>query len=164
MAVQARIPKSFTPKTAEIERAWFVVDAQGKTLGRLASDVAYVLKGKHKPIYATHMDTGDYVIVINANKITVTGKRAVQKVYVSHSGYPGGLREKGYQDVMNTHPERIIEHAIRGMLPKNTMGRDMYRKLKVYAGPLHPHQGQMPRSLDEVMTTATRFKAGGLEG
>jgi len=153
-----QIPKSFTPKTAEIERQWYVVDAAGKTLGRLASDVAHILKGKHKPIYAPHMDTGDYVIVVNSGKIEVTGKRAEQKKYYSHSGYPGGLKTRNYQDVLQRQPHRILERAIRGMLPHNTMGRDMYRKLKVYAGPTHPHQGQTPRDLEASFQPATRYR------
>ncbi len=148
--------KTFTPKTAELEHDWYVVDAAGKTLGRLSSDIAHVLRGKHKPIYSPHMDTGDYVIVVNAEKIAVTGKRAEQKKYYSHSGYPGGLRERAYKDVIAVHPHRILEHSIMGMLPHNTLGKQMYRKLKVYAGPTHPHQGQTPRNLDEAMQPATR--------
>lgn len=148
--------KTYTPKGGEIERQWYVVDAEGKTLGRLSSDVAYVLRGKHKPTFATHIDTGDYVIVVNADKIHVTGKRAEQKKYYSHSGYPGGLKTRAYKDVLETHPRRILEHSIRGMLPHNALGKAMYRKLKVYAGPTHPHQGQTPHSLDEIIQPATR--------
>ncbi len=148
--------KTYTPKGAELEHNWYVVDAAGKTLGRLSSDIAHILKGKHKPMYTPNMDTGDYVIVINAEKITVTGKRAEQKKYYSHSGYPGGLKERGYKDVLVAHPHRILEHSIKGMLPHNSLGEQMYRKLKVYAGPTHPHQGQTPRNLDEVIQPATR--------
>lgn len=153
--------KTYTPKAAEIERRWYVVDAAGKTLGRLSSDVAYVLRGKHKPGFTPHLDTGDYVIVVNADKIRVTGKRAEQKVYVSHSGYPGGQKERAYQDVLNTRPHRILEHSIRGMLPRTSLGETMYRKLKVYAGPTHPHQGQTPRDLSEVVQPATRHAVSG---
>ncbi len=148
--------KTYTPKGAELEHSWYVVDAAGKTLGRLSSDIAHVLRGKHKPMYTPNMDTGDYVIVVNAEKITVTGKRAEQKKYYSHSGYPGGLKERAYRDVLQARPHRILEHSIKGMLPHNSLGADMYRKLKVYAGPTHPHQGQTPRNLDEVIQPATR--------
>ena len=148
--------RTFTPKTAEIEHQWYVVDAAGKTLGRLSSDVAYVLRGKHKPIFSPHMDTGDYVIVVNADKIAVTGNRADQKMYYSHSGYPGGLKKRTYKDVLQTRPQRILEHSIRGMLPRNSLGEAMYRKLRVYAGPAHPHQGQTPRKLDDLFAAATR--------
>ena len=142
--------KTYTPKASELEHTWYVVDAAGKTLGRLSSDIAYVLRGKHKPMYTPHMDTGDYVIVVNADKIAVTGKRAEQKTYYSHSGYPGGLKARGYKDVMNKHPRRILEHSIRGMLPHNSLGADMLGKLKVYAGPKHPHEAQQPRALGEA--------------
>lgn len=148
--------KTFTPKAAEIEHQWYVVDAAGKTLGRLSSDVAYVLRGKHKPIFSPHMDTGDYVIVVNADKIAVTGNRADQKMYYSHSGYPGGLKKRTYKDVLQKRPQRILEHSIRGMLPRNSLGDAMYRKLRVYAGPAHPHQGQTPRQLDDLFAAATR--------
>lgn len=148
--------RTFTPKAAEIEHQWYVVDAAGKTLGRLSSDVAYVLRGKHKPIFSPHMDTGDYVIVVNADKIAVTGNRADQKMYYSHSGYPGGLKKRTYKDVLQTRPQRILEHSIRGMLPRNSLGEAMYRKLRVYAGPAHPHQGQTPRQLDDLFAAATR--------
>lgn len=153
--------KTFTPKAADIEHGWYVVDAEGKTLGRLSSDVAYVLRGKHKPTFTPHLDTGDYVIVVNADKIRVTGKRAEQKVYYSHSGYPGGLKERAYKDVLKARPQRILEYSIRGMLPHNSLGEMMYRKLKVYPGPTHPHQGQMPRSLDDVLQPATRYGVSG---
>ena len=150
--------KTYTLKAADIERHWYVVDAQGRTLGRLSSDIAHVLRGKHKPTFTPHMDGGDYVVVVNADKIRVTGNRAEQKKYYSHSGYPGGLKVRAYKDVLATHPRRILEHSIRCMLPHNSLGASIYRKLKVYAGPTHPHQGQMPRNLDEVFEPATRFR------
>jgi large subunit ribosomal protein L13 len=150
------VRKTYTPKAGELEHNWYVVDAAGKTLGRLSSDIAYVLRGKHKPMFSPHMDTGDYVIVVNAEKIAVTGKREEQKIYYSHSGYPGGLKARGYQDVMKAHPRRILEHSIQGMLPHNSLGKSMFRKLKVYAGPNHPHQGQTPRNLEELLRPATR--------
>lgn len=148
--------KTYSLKAGDIERRWFVVDADGKTLGRLSSDVAHVLRGKHKPAFTPHMDNGDYVVIVNAEKIRVTGKRAEQKKYYSHSGYPGGLKTRNYKDVLQNHPRRILEHSIRGMLPHNVLGDAMYRKLKVYAGPKHPHQGQIPHNLDDIMQPATR--------
>jgi len=155
------VQKSFTLKAADIDHRWYVVDAGGKTLGRLSSDIAHVLRGKHKPTFTPHMDNGDYVIVVNAEKIRVTGKRAEQKIYYSHSGYPGGLKARAYKDVLRTHPRRILEHSVRGMLPHNTLGAAMYRRLKVYAGPTHPHQGQAPRNLDDVFQPATRHAVAG---
>ena len=152
--------KTYALKASEIDRRWYVVDAAGKTLGRLSSDIAYVLRGKHKPTFTPHMDNGDYVIVVNADKIHVTGRRAEQKVYYSHSGYPGGLKERAYKDVLQTHPRRILEHSIRGMLPRTSLGETMYRKLKVYPGPTHPHQGQTPRNLEELFQPATRHQVG----
>jgi large subunit ribosomal protein L13 len=150
------VQKTFTLKAADIAHQWYVVDAAGKTLGRLSSDIAHVLRGKHKPTFTPHMDNGDYVIVVNAEKIRVTGKRAEQKMYYAHSGYPGGLKARAYKDVLQTHPRRILEHSVRGMLPRNTLGAAMYRRLKVYAGPTHPHQGQTPRNLDDAFQPATR--------
>jgi large subunit ribosomal protein L13 len=132
----------------DVNAKWFIVDAQGKTLGRLASQVAHVLRGKHKPVFTPHVDCGDNVIVVNAAKIHVTGRKMVQKKYYRHSGYPGGLKEIALRDQMNKFPERVIEHAIRGMLPKNRLGRQMYTKLKVYSGPNHPHQAQKPETLE----------------
>ncbi len=152
--------KTYVLKASEIERRWYVVDAAGKTLGRLSSDVAYVLRGKHKPTFSPHMDTGDYVIIVNADKIEVTGKRADQKKYYSHSMYPGGLKERSYREVLRTHPRRILERAICGMLPRNVLGDDVYRKLKVYAGPTHPHEAQKPRNLEEAFQPATRHAVG----
>jgi len=140
--------KSYVAKPLEIERQWYVVDAEGKTLGRLSSEIAKVLRGKHKPIYTPHVDTGDFVIVINAEKIKLTGKKMDQKVYRWHTGYMGGLRERSYREMLAKKPEYIIEKAVKGMLPKNTLGRDMFRKLKVYAGPEHNHAAQKPEALD----------------
>jgi large subunit ribosomal protein L13 len=140
--------KTFSAKPHEIERKWFVVDAQGQTLGRLATRVATVLRGKHKPIYTPHVDCGDYVIVVNADKISVTGQKLDQKIYYRHSGYPGGLKQISLRGQLEKHPKRVIEAAVRGMLPKNRLGRKMFKKLKVYAGPDHPHQAQQPKPLE----------------
>lgn len=135
--------KTYSTKASHIEREWHVIDASNRVLGRLATEIAQLLKGKHKSIYAPHLDTGDYVIVINAEKVRVTGNKAKQKVYYRHSGYPGGLRATTFEKMMEKQPARIIEHAVRGMLPKNPLGRAMFRKLKVYEGPTHPHQAQV---------------------
>lgn len=135
--------KTYSTRAKDIERQWHVVDASGKTLGRLASQVVNLLMGKHKPIYVPHLDTGDYVIVLNASKVRVTGKKAKQKVYYRHSGYPGGLKATTFEDMLATHPTRVIEYAVRGMLPHNRLGRAMFKKLKVYAGDSHPHQAQV---------------------
>lgn len=140
--------KTFVTKPAEVERRWYVVDAEGKTLGRLSSQVAAILRGKHKPIYSPSVDCGDFVIVVNADKIAVTGQRMEQKKYYRHSQYPGGLREFSLREQLNRHPTRPIELAVRGMLPKNRLGRKMIKKLKVYAGPDHPHQAQQPEALE----------------
>ncbi|MCP4164613.1 MAG: 50S ribosomal protein L13 [Chloroflexi bacterium] len=140
--------KTFSAKANEIERDWFVVDAEGKTLGRLATEVAKVLRGKHKPIFTPHVDCGDYVVIINAEKIHVTGKRLDQKIYYRHSGYIGGLTETSLRTMLERHPERVLELAVKGMLPKNRLGRKMYKKLKVYASPTHPHAAQQPQPLD----------------
>jgi len=142
------VRKTYSAKPEEIERNWYVVDAEGKTLGRLATEIAKILRGKHKPIYTPHVDTGDFVIVINADKVRVTGKRLDQKIYYRHSGYIGGLKAVPLRRMLETHPERVIEHAVKGMLPKNRLGRKMYKKLKVYASPDHPHQAQKPQPLD----------------
>jgi len=142
-----RINKTFTPRPADIDRAWWVVDAADLPLGRLASEVAQVLRGKRKPTYAPHMDLGDFVVVVNAERVAVTGAKAEQKLYHRHSGYPGGLTTKTFAEVQARHPERIIEQAVRGMLPKNRLGRRMVKKLKVYAGPKHPHNAQSPQPL-----------------
>lgn len=146
--MKAKLQKTFTPTPADIEREWFVVDAADQTLGRFASDIANILRGKHKPTYAPHMDGGDFIVVINAEKVAVTGNKALQKRYYRHSGYPGGLREFSFEQMRERYPERIIEGAVRGMLPKNKLGRQMLSKLKVYAGPEHPHSAQKPQPLE----------------
>ena len=140
--------KTFVTQQEDVQREWFVVDATGKTLGRLATRVAYVLRGKHKPVYSPAVDTGDYVIVVNAEKIHVTGRKMDQKMYYQHSGYPGGLRETPLRKMLRRHPTHAVEHAVRGMLPKNRLGRQMLKKLKVYAGPHHPHEAQQPKELE----------------
>lgn len=140
--------KTYVTKPGEVEREWFVVDAEGKTLGRLATGIARILRGKHKPSYSPAVDVGDYVIVLNAEKVRVTGRKLDQKFYYRHSGYPGGLREISLRDQLAKHPTRVIEHAVRGMLPKNPLGRRMLKKLKVYAGTDHPHSAQQPRPLE----------------
>lgn len=140
--------KTFSAKSEEVQHEWYVVDASGKTLGRLATEIARVLRGKHKPIFTTHVDCGDFVIVVNADKIRVTGDRLDSKMYYRHSGYIGGLKTMSMRRVMETHPERVLEHAVRGMLPKNRLGRKMYKKLKVYPAPTHPHAAQQPKPLD----------------
>ncbi|MDX6427860.1 MAG: large subunit ribosomal protein [Streptosporangiaceae bacterium] len=136
--------RTYTPKPADVQRQWYVIDATDVVLGRLASQVATVLRGKHKPIYAPHLDTGDFVIIVNADKVALSGKKREQKRAYRHSGYPGGLRSMAYGDLLDKHPERAVEKAIKGMLPKNTLGRKMFSKVKVYAGPTHPHQAQSP--------------------
>lgn len=139
--------KTFMASPATIDRKWYVVDAEGKTLGRLASEVAKVLRGKNKPIFTPHMDTGDYVIIVNAAKVKVTGRKLDQKVYYRHSGYIGGLKSTTLREMMAAHPERVVEHAVRGMLPKGPLGNQMYTKLHVYAGPEHKHAAQKPEAL-----------------
>ena len=133
--------KTHTPKASEIERRWWLVDATDKTLGRLATELARILRGKHKPIYTPHLDTGDYIVILNAEKVRLTGSKADKKTYFRHSGYIGGEKQIPFRRMLETHPERIIELAVKGMLPKNTLGRAMRKKLKVYAGSEHPHQG-----------------------
>jgi len=140
--------KTYTVKKGDIEREWYVVDAQGKTLGRLASEIAKILRGKHKPVYVPHLDCGDFVIVVNAEKVRVTGKKLDQKFYYRHSGYPGGLKSISLRDQLQKHPTRVLEAAVRGMLPKNRLGRAMMKKLKIYAGGSHPHQAQQPKVLE----------------
>jgi large subunit ribosomal protein L13 len=140
--------KTYTPKATEIDRKWWVVDADGKPLGRLATEVARVLRGKHKPIYTPHLDVGDHVVVINAEKVALTGKKAEQKTYFRHTGYMGGEKHIPFKRMIEKHPERVIELAVRGMLPKNTLGRHMRKKLRVYAGGEHPHVGQAPEPLE----------------
>jgi large subunit ribosomal protein L13 len=139
--------KTYVPKLAEIQREWWLVDAEGLTLGRLATRVASRLRGKHKPTFTPFLDTGDHVVVINAEKIVLTGNKLAAKTYRKHSGYPGGLRGWPAAEVLRKHPQRILESAVRGMLPKGPLGRQMLRKLKVYGGPDHPHQAQKPRPL-----------------
>jgi len=140
--------KTYSPKVGDIERQWFVVDATDQVLGRLASKVAQVLRGKGKPIYAPHADVGDHVIVINAEKVKVTGRKAEQKLYYRHTGYPGGIRSTSYSEMMEKHPERIVQKAVRGMLPHNSLGRRMFKKLRVYAGSEHRHAAQKPVPLE----------------
>jgi large subunit ribosomal protein L13 len=140
--------KTYVTKPADIERAWYIVDAEGQTLGRLASHVATILRGKHKPIYSPAVDCGDFVIVLNADKIAVTGRRLEQKKYYRHSLYIGGLKEISLRDQLQKHPERVVESAVRGMLPKNALGRKMFKKLKVYTGNEHPHAAQQPQLME----------------
>ncbi len=140
--------RTYVTKPEDIQRNWYVVDASGQTLGRLASEVARIVRGKHKPIYSPSIDAGDYVIVVNADKIHVTGRKRDQKMYYRHSGYPGGMKEISLRRMLEEHPTRVIEHAVKGMLPKSRLGRKMMRKLKVYAGPDHPHQAQQPEPLE----------------
>lgn len=136
--------KSYMAKANEVDRKWYVIDAEGKVLGRLASEVAKILRGKHKPTYTPYVDTGDYVIVINADKVKLTGKKLEKKEYIYHTGYPGGLKRIPYKELLKRKPEKVIELAVKGMLPKNRLGRKMFKKLKVYAGPEHKHQAQKP--------------------
>lgn len=140
--------RTYNAKNETAVHNWFIVDAAGKTLGRLASEVAKRLRGKHKPEYTPHVDTGDYIVIINASQIKVTGAKTTDKVYYSHSGYPGGIKEITFEKLLAKKPERVIELAVKGMLPKNPLGRAMYRKLKVYAGTEHPHAAQQPQKLD----------------
>jgi len=140
--------RTYTPKADDVTRQWWLVDAEDKPLGRLATEVARILRGKHKPMFTPHLDVGDHVVIINAEKVRLTGKKAEKKEYFRHSGYMGGERFIPYKKVLEAHPERIIEGAVKGMLPKNALGRSMYMKLKVYAGAEHPHQGQMPEPLE----------------
>ena len=139
---------TFMAKAAEVDRKWFIVDAEGKTLGRLAAEVAKVLRGKNKPIFTPHVDTGDFVVIINAEKVVLTGKKLVQKTYFRHSGYVGGTTFTTAGKMLADKPERVLELAVKGMLPKNTFGRQMYRKLKVYRGAEHPHAAQQPEILE----------------
>ena len=139
---------TFMANPSNIERKWYVVDAEGQTLGRLAAEVAKVLRGKHKPTFTPHMDTGDYVIVVNAEKVKLTGKKMIQKTYFHHSGYPGGATYTQANHMIETHPERVVEIAVKGMLPHNKLGAQMFRKLSVYAGAEHPHQAQQPEVLE----------------
>lgn len=140
--------KTFSAKAETVQRDWFLIDADGKTLGRLATEIARRLRGKHKAEYTPHVDTGDYIIVINAEKVHVTGNKAKNKIYYSHSGYMGGLKKINFEDLIQKAPERVIEKAVKGMLPKNPLGRAMFRKLKVYAGTEHKHASQQPQVLE----------------
>ncbi len=139
--------KTYSPKPQDIERKWYVIDANGLVLGRLASKIAQVLHGKHKPIWAPHADVGDFIVVVNADKVRVTGRKAEQKLYFRHSGYPGGLKKTSYSKVLQTKPEFVLQQAVRGMLPHNRLGRKMLKKLKIYASAEHPHQAQTPEQL-----------------
>lgn len=140
--------KTFSAKPESVERDWYVVDAADKTLGRLAAELAHRLRGKHKPEYTPHVDTGDYIVVVNADKIRVTGKKTTDKKYYHHTGYPGGIREITFDKLLDKAPERVIEKAVKGMLPRNPLGRAMFKKLKVYAGSEHPHAAQQPQPLN----------------
>ncbi|MDB9446802.1 50S ribosomal protein L13 [Anabaena sp. CS-542/02] len=139
--------KTYLPPQASLEREWYVVDATDKRLGRLASEIAMILRGKNKPQFTPHMDTGDFVIVVNAEKVAVTGKKRSQKLYRRHSGRPGGMKTETFAKLQQRLPERIVEHAVKGMLPKNSLGKQLFTKLKVYAGPTHPHTAQKPKEL-----------------
>lgn len=140
--------KTFSAKAETVQRDWYVVDATNKTLGRLSTELAHRLRGKHKPIFTTHVDTGDFIVVVNADKIAVTGKKMEDKKYHRFTGYIGNLKTTALKDLLADHPERVLEIAVKGMLPKNPLGRAMFRKLKVYAGPNHPHSAQQPQALD----------------
>jgi len=141
--------KTYAVKADDIQREWFVVDAEGKNLGRLATQIATILRGKHKPSFTPSMDVGDFVIVVNAEKVTVTGNKMAAKKYYRHSLYPGGLTEVTLEEMLKKHPTRVVSHAVRGMLPKNRLGRQQIKKLKVYAGKSHPHQAQQPKPLED---------------
>src|SRR5918995_1418211 len=143
----ARVP-TYSPKASEIQRDWYVVDADGLVLGRLATEVARILRGKHKPTFAPHLDTGDHVVIVNADKVVLTSGKADRKTVYRHSGFPGGLKAERYSDLLGRRPEEAVRRSIRGMLPKNRLGRQMLTKLKVYAGPTHPHAAQKPQTLD----------------
>lgn len=140
--------KTYSARPTDIEKQWFVVDAEGKTLGRIATKVAQIIQGKHKPMYTQHMDTGDFVIVVNADKFKVTGNKLADKYYYRHSGYPGGFRAENLETMLVKHPEHPVQHAVKGMLPKTRLGRAMIKKLKVYASPEHPHSAQKPKNLE----------------
>ncbi|MEZ5447175.1 MAG: 50S ribosomal protein L13 [Gammaproteobacteria bacterium] len=140
--------KTFSAKPAEVKRDWYVLDATDKTLGRLATEVARRLRGKHKPEFTPHVDTGDYIVVVNAEKVRVTGRKTTDKMYYRHSGYPGGITETSFEKMIQSQPHKVIEIAVKGMLPKGPMGRTMFKKLKVYAGPNHKHSAQQPKKLE----------------
>lgn len=140
--------KTLSAKPESVTRDWYVVDAADKTLGRLSTEIARRLRGKHKPEYTPHVDTGDYIVVVNAEKIRVTGRKATDKQYYRHTGYPGGIRSMNFEQMIERHPERVIEHSVKGMLPRGPLGRAMFKKLKVYAGDEHPHTAQQPQQLE----------------
>ena len=140
--------KTLSAKASELEHVWYVADAEGKVLGRFASEVAKILRGKHKPCFTPHMDTGDHVVIVNAEKILVTGAKLENKVYTNYSGYPGGLRKRTLEHVLATRPEYVLQHAIKGMLPHNRLGRKLMKKVRIYAGPDHPHQSQSPEPIE----------------
>jgi large subunit ribosomal protein L13 len=140
--------KTFTATPSTIKQGWYLIDAKDRVLGRLATEIASRLRGKHKPDYTPHMDTGDYIVVINASQIRVTGNKPTDKIYYSHSGYPGGIKSIPFADLIKKHPERVIERAVKGMLPRGPLGRAMFRKLKIYPGPDHKHASQQPQPLD----------------
>ena len=146
---------TYTPKASEIERSWFVVDAEGLTLGRMATEVARVLRGKHKPTFTPHIDTGDFVIIVNADKVVLTSGKADKKMVYHHSGYPGGMRSRTYAQVMTKRPEEAVRQTIKGMVPKTRLGRAQLSKLKVYGGPTHPHGAQKPQTLEIAHAKAT---------
>ena len=139
---------TYQAKPGEVEREWLLIDAEDQVLGRVATKAAQILRGKHKPQFTPHVDTGDFVVIINADKIRLTGNKAAHKSYFRHSGFPGGLKEETFEQAMQRHPERVVERAVKGMLPKNTLGRKQGMKLKVYAGPDHPHTAQQPRKIE----------------
>lgn len=139
--------KTFSAKPETVQRDWYIVDADGKTLGRLAAEIAHRLRGKHKPEYTPHVDTGDYIVVVNAEKVAVTGNKTTDKMYHHHTGYPGGLKSMSFEKLIDRAPERVIQSAVKGMLPRNPLGRAMFKKLKVYAGAEHPHASQQPQEL-----------------
>ena len=140
--------KTYSAKTGEVNQAWFIVDATDKTLGRLASEIAHRLRGKHKPEYTPHIDTGDYIVVVNAEKVKVTGAKSTDKMYHHHTGYPGGIKDITFEKLIDKAPERVIQSAVKGMLPRGPLGREMFRKLKIYAGTEHPHTAQQPQVLE----------------
>jgi large subunit ribosomal protein L13 len=140
--------KTYSAKAETVERDWYIVDAEGKTLGRLAAEIATRLRGKHKPEFTPHVDTGDYIVVVNAEKVAVTGNKAKDKIYYSHTGYPGGIKDISFEKLIDKAPERVIQSAVKGMLPRGPLGREMFRKLKVYAGVSHPHAAQQPQTLE----------------
>ena len=140
--------KTLSAKPESVTRDWYVVDASDKTLGRLSTEIARRLRGKHKPEYTPHVDTGDYIVVVNADKVRVTGRKSTDKQYYRHTGYPGGIRSMNFEQIIERHPERVIEHSVKGMLPRGPLGRAMFKKLKVYAGDEHPHTAQQPQQLE----------------